>query len=334
MAIQPVLLRRDQIDDNAWNRCIDTSLQRAVYAYSWYLDIVSTQWEALVWPSAEAIEVVMPLPFKIKWGQKKLQQPLFCQFLGIFSEKDVNQALFDAFIQSLNRRYNYISIYNFNTFNTLQLQASLLRKPVPFDLNTLTTHWLSLDRPFSEITSGYNKDRIQNLQNGKSFGWEIIGSESIEPLIDIFKHHHAHRIPGGVGEAAYELLIKLSDLLFKRGLSSVYYARANGKIEAGIMIIRCHDHCIYIFNAATKSGRSNNARSVLLDAYFMQMAGDPGLYFDFESPEESTIASFYKSFGAVGKPILSIKKNELPFPLKQIQQWRTGKVTAFTHPTA
>ena len=56
-------LKNKDIDLDKWNECIKNSFNGIVYAYSWYLDIVNEEWEALV---DENYTRVMPLTFANK----------------------------------------------------------------------------------------------------------------------------------------------------------------------------------------------------------------------------------------------------------------------------
>jgi len=40
--------KHHEIDRDRWDECIRKSFNGIIYAYSWYLDIVSPQWEALI----------------------------------------------------------------------------------------------------------------------------------------------------------------------------------------------------------------------------------------------------------------------------------------------
>jgi hypothetical protein len=57
-------LSREELDDVKYNNCIAESTQSNVYAFSWYLDIVSDQWSALILNDYEA---VMPLTWNSKF---------------------------------------------------------------------------------------------------------------------------------------------------------------------------------------------------------------------------------------------------------------------------
>lgn len=340
---EPILLKRHQIDDTAWNALIDEARHSVVYAYTWYLDCISPHWQALVvvdsgellvdhslpsdfqGTSASKYRIVMPLPVRKKWGMDVVQQPLFCQYLGLFSKYEVSETDLVGFLHSLSRHFPYISVYDFHPAHTY-----LLRKVLPdysdFDVQEKTTHWLNLEKNYPELADGYSADRKKNLKKSRKQGWECVESDDLEPLISLFQENHAARIEN-VQASAYALLRTLTYLLQTKGIGTIYYARRQGTLHAGVLILENQEMGIYIFNAADEVGRRGNARSFLLDRYFEQQAGRMKI-FDFESPEVESIAQFYHSFGAEKQTFISIKKNKLPFPFRQLQAWRKAWLTA------
>ena len=41
-------VKRNELDIEKYNACVENSLQSRVYGFSWYLDIVADHWDALV----------------------------------------------------------------------------------------------------------------------------------------------------------------------------------------------------------------------------------------------------------------------------------------------
>ena len=74
--------RHTQINKNRWDDCIGRSLNRRVYAFSWYLDLVCPGWDAMI---ENDYERVFPLTHHQKWRVSYLAQPYVTQQLGIFS---------------------------------------------------------------------------------------------------------------------------------------------------------------------------------------------------------------------------------------------------------
>jgi len=77
-----------------------------------------------------------------------------------------------------------------------------------------------------------------------------------------------------------------------------------------MLLATSNGRAIYLFNAASETGRRGNARTVLLDQYIQAHAGQP-IVFDFESPEKPSIAAFYRSFGAREESYFSLRWNRL-----------------------
>ncbi len=85
-------LRHENIDKKKWDNCIAHANNSLIYAYSYYLDAMSENWNALVMNDYEA---VMPLTWAKKFGFRYLRQPVFTQQLGIFGnisfEKNITE---------------------------------------------------------------------------------------------------------------------------------------------------------------------------------------------------------------------------------------------------
>lgn len=319
MLPKPILLSRDQISDLTWDNHIHDSQQCVIYALSWYLDIVCEKWEALVWPAAADFSIAMPLPVTRKFGKRVLDQPLFCQYLGIFSKRELTEAQCKAFVQAVAEHFSYISNYAFNPDNFAPF-AGLPHCLEMFDYEVFQTHWLDLGRRYEELYGGYSRDRKVNLKKGLSANWEVVESDDFAALIRLFMENHAERI-GKIKAGAYQMLEQLGESCLDHAAGRLLYARTGSRVHAGMLLAHYRRRTIYLFNAADNLGRKGNARMVMLDAWFRENADAKSL-FDFESPQIGSIARYYASFGATAKPFYCIMRNALPFPFRQIQQLR------------
>lgn len=317
MVPKPILLSREQIDAQTWDNHIHNSRQGVIYALSWYLDIICEQWEAFVWPSAADFSITMPLPVKWKWGKRVLYQPLFCQYLGMFSKQELSAAHCDAFLEALRARFPYISHYAFNPGNFSVIDRL---RPNGFEMEVFQTHWLHLNQSYAELYAGYAKDRKANLKRGSKTSWEIVESENFVPLLALFAENHARGI-GRIKADAYAMLTRLGMQCIEKAHGRLMYAQAGEHMQAGVFLARYREQTIYLFNAADRAGRRGNARALMLDAYFRENAGTE-MIFDFESPPKASIADYYAGFGAVATPFYGVKRNALSFPFMQMQNLR------------
>ncbi|MCS3869734.1 hypothetical protein J3D55_002650 [Chryseobacterium ginsenosidimutans] len=106
-------LKYHEIDFEKYTQCLENSEQRNWYAKKEVLDELSGNWELLVSGDYEAI---LPVPLKKKLGINFVIMPLFCQQLGVFSDKD-NVEINDRFLKYLRKNYK-IFLYTFNKDNS------------------------------------------------------------------------------------------------------------------------------------------------------------------------------------------------------------------------
>lgn len=102
-----------EIDFQKYAACLESSEQKNWYAKKEVLDELSGNWEVLVYDDYKA---VLPVPLKKKFGINFVIMPLFCQQLGIFSEKD-DAEINDRFLQCLKKYYK-VFLYCFNYHNS------------------------------------------------------------------------------------------------------------------------------------------------------------------------------------------------------------------------
>jgi len=92
--------KNQEIDKKKWDHAIRHSVNNIMYAYSWYLDMVSPGWDALIQGD---YDVVMPVTWHKKWGVKFLMQPMFAKMLGIFSNQQLGKDVMKEFIDEVKK---------------------------------------------------------------------------------------------------------------------------------------------------------------------------------------------------------------------------------------
>lgn len=309
------LFQRTEINDILWNDLITNSLQGYLYAYTWYLDIVSPNWKAIIEVQNHEYLAVMPVPVLKSFGINYVKQPLFCQQLGIFSQPNYQFNEFD-FLEKLCKEFTYIADYtwNYHNFKDKDLQLFIPQKVNLCKQQTLQTHLLSLQKTPQQIYSGYNADRKMNLKRALKSNVNIIESVDIDPLISLFITETSHKIIGGVHLQAYHFLRQIFATLCAKNQVKLYYTvNEYHEIEAGALFAFDKQKIIYLFNAALHQYRKNNGRTLLIHKVLQEYANKEYLYFDFESPAISPIAEFYESFGAKSYSFPQLHYNNLPF---------------------
>lgn len=315
------------IDKKLWDKCIDQSKNGIIYALSWYLDITSPGWDAIIKEEEGNYVAVLPLPRYRKFGLRYIKQPLFSQQLGIIHQSNMlDVADIQDMARLIKKNFNYVTAFKFNTENKILLDHGL----PGFSQETHHTHHIDLKKTYNKIVSGYKADRRWRINKAKRSNIKVETSEEIDILIKIFNDNVAPKIYGLVGEKyEYRILRALFEATKCRNMCTLLAAKNdNGEILAMGLFFRYNSKIIYIFNASTSKGKRLSAISLVVDKVLQEHANQH-LCFDFESPEISHVAEFYRRFGSSAIPFASVSYNNLPFPVRVVKTLRARLYKTF-----
>jgi len=295
-------LRHHEINRASWDACISRSLNRRVYAFSWYLDVVAPGWEALV---SGDYASVFPLTAGHKAGLHYLFQPFFTQQLGLFSSTPIDHVTADEFIRAIPARFRYIDIQTTSEFG-LTIPGIVL--------SHRCNHELKLEGTYEGISSGYSQNTRRNIRKAMESGVNTGRSLRAEELVNLFRENFGER-EGKLGPVHYERLEKLIGICQKRGIGSMRAAfNEEGLLCAGVFFLTDGNRVYYLFAASGPEARENGAMFQLIDQFIREHAGRT-LILDFEGGNDANLGRFYKSFGASEVLYNHILWNRLPFIL-------------------
>ncbi len=294
-------LKNREIDRNQWDKCVQLAVNQRIYGYSWYLDLVCDDWNALVLDDYIA---VFPLPFRRKFGFRYAYTPWFVQQLGLFCKSADQFQLIDDFIDLIRKKYILADIY-------LQNETFPVRYPVVIRDN----YELALKPDYATIAEKYNMNLRRNLQLGIKHDLQVISHADAGAIISMFR----------AGRGAGVLHWKESDYLrFRRlfhALEHKGYARSWGaytpanQLIAGAVFFFDQKHSILIFSGVTEEGKEKRAMPLIIDTVIRQMTGVTSVL-DFEGSMDPGLARFYASFGASVKHFWFLRTTRFPFRLK------------------
>lgn len=300
-------LNHKSINKKKWDELISSSPQEIVYAYSWFLDCVCPDWEALV---KDDYEAVIPLTQNKKASVSYLYQPFFTQQLGVFSKKEMDEKAVDEFLENIPDKFRFVEI-NLNTKNIFSSKDFKHEKKI--------THHLFLSKPHDKIQARYNENTKRNLK--RAIKHELKISPSIKPveLINMFRKTQGKKI-SELKKQHYTLLENLmkKSLQLKRG-KLVGTKDETGKWCAGCFFVYGKNSIINLFPASTDAAKQNGAMTFLIDSCLKENEMS-GKNFDFEGSNISSIARFYKGFGAAEVNYFRIRRNQLPWLFKWLKK--------------
>lgn len=284
-------IENKNINRTEWDNAVNNSINGMIYAYSWYLDVVSPGWCAII---AEDFSSIMPLTTKKKYGINYIMTPLFMQQGGVFSKNPVSKKNVQDFVNEIPKKFRYIK-YNFNTGNN-------------FDLNFykqygLTMH-IDLSASYESIFKGYKQNTVRNLKLASYYNLNYNDEISISDFYDLVSKTSI------ISKSQKKTLREIVNISSNRTFGKICGVtdHVNNLIAAAV-ILRSHKKSINLFNISSKEGYNKKAMFLLFDRYFYGNSGQD-MIFDFEGSRIPGVARFYKGFGAktVNFPILHINK--------------------------
>ena len=301
-------LKHSEIDKSRWDQCIDQSDEAVVYANSWYLDIVSPGWNALV---AADYNSVFPLTWRKKFGFNYLFQPAFTQQLGLFNSKTGDQNILFNFLESIPTQYKLIEIQ-------LNYDNTQLALPNAFQKFERITHHLNLEASAEELDNKFSENTRRNIKRFNKSEWQINLNEDPEKIVQLFRQNRGKDI-SQFKEKEYKIFLNIcAEAKNRRLLTCMGTTDHSGNLQAGSVFLKTHSGYILIFSALSNAGKENGAMAALIAEFIRSQAGKKGIL-DFEGSMDPRIARFYKSFASHEIVYLQIINNRLPFFLRWLK---------------
>lgn len=287
-------LRNKTIDYNRWDTCIAQSTNHLTYAFSWYLDIVSPDWEALV---SNDYEYIMPLPVKSRYGIPYLVQPVLTQQLGIFSKKNINEAIVEEFIRQIPY-FSYELNLNENNFNAKAL--------------IFPNFILDLNQSYDQLKSGFSKNTRRNIDKAVKLKLTIQSGLTVEPFLSFYFSVEKHFL--SPKQPVLEKLIRKG--IDEKALTLLGVYSENNELIAGLCMLDTADRITYLLPVSNHKGKDSSAMFLLIDHIIRNEAGKERLL-DFEGSGVEGVARLYRGFGAKYHPYYILKRFRPSFLIRK-----------------
>ncbi len=292
-------LKRNQIDQEKYNQCVENSEYSELYAFSWYLDVVADNWGAFVLDDYQA---VMPIPNRNKLSVSYVYQPFWTLQLGVFGTNEI-----DGFIEELVNKFRYVE---------LRLNPSNIVYTTSFVKNEKQI--LTISNNF--LLSSLRKDRQKDLRKAEKANLTFQNSVSPESLIHLFRNNIGTRTPN-IKDKDYKVLSILCELLLKKGFGNLFEVYENDTMIAGAFMLIYKKKATILFSSTDFKNRNNGSNTFLI-AKIIEEYKDRIQEFDFGGSSIRNIANYFKSFGAETITYPFLKIDNLTFLVKQIKKMK------------
>lgn len=290
-------IKHNGLDKKKWDSTIDKAENGLIYAFSWYLDIVSPGWEALVFNDYDA---VMPLPVKKKYGIKYLIQPSFCQQLGLFKankEKYVNGV---DFLNKIPKEYRFRALnLNFN--------------PSKHTIERVN-YELVLNQTYDNIKRNYSTNTKRNLSKAEKNKLTVVEDLSPTEIIRFKKQNPVNNLK----QHHYKKMQGLLDAAMSNNLGESYgITDENNTLISVVFLVKYKQRLTFLVSSSNDLGKEKRAMFLLVDRIIKKYAGSYKV-FDFEGGSVQNLARFFGGFGAEPVKYYHYRRNELIWPFNKL----------------
>lgn len=277
-------LRNKEIDRQKWDATLACSNQSTLFAQSWYLDVVSPNWCALVRGDYEEI---FPLPVKNKLGFKYLVQPNFTQQLGLFSckKKPLPADEWINFIKKKYRRFDFC----LNTQNTIKLPEA----------EPLSNCELPLQDSYETLKSNYATRVKRNLKKSYKADLQQI---TLEEFIKLKLQNR-----NGLPSKMYDIIPKLYAAFLKNGVQILLVGLRKDELLAGNLFVIFENRLIGLSGVSSPVGRKHLATFTIID-HLIKKYSSSDMVLDFKGGKMEGTKLFFLGFGAVEKTYFRVSR--------------------------
>jgi hypothetical protein len=274
---------------------MDKAPNGLIYGYSFYLDLMTASWDALIMNDYEA---VMPLPWKKKLGIAYLYHPFLTAQLGVFGS-NLSAGMVERFLGSIPKKFRYWD-FSLNHANLFSVRG--------FQLYERSNYVLDLNRPYEELHRNYRDNIRRNAKKALEYGCYPDKAIDVDAVIGLAREHAKE-----VDSSDFSRFKVLYHQLHQKGMAKAYgMFSKQGELIASAAFFFSHRRAYYILVGNHPNGRTMGASHALIDGFIRDHAGKY-LLLDFEGSDIRNLAFFYSSFGAREEKYAAIRLNRLPF---------------------
>jgi hypothetical protein len=292
-------LQHHEIDYQKWDKCIKKSVNGSIYAYSWFLNIVCNEWDALI---DEKYETVMPLPFKKIFGFKILMQPVFASNLGVFSTKVLDEEVVDTFIKAIPQKFWLINI-NLNKFNKITEHLFRIRHDCVYELDLIPS--------YKRISESFSPEIKESLKEASKNNISIIAGMNSNDLVSMYLNDKTF-VQKILIRRHVDKIKKLVSNAIKFRVGQVYGAyTSENNLCAATFFIWSHNRVFLLFYGFNNTGIKELAHITIIDE-FIKLHAEQNLTLRFEFASRNKYSGLFMGFGGRRYEFMRVRKKGFP----------------------
>lgn len=302
------LIKRKDINKKYWDNCIQSDPNALIYANTWYLDAVCSNWCAVVLVGDGKYEFVFPIPFRNKLGIKYVYTPSFIQQLGCMGNFMVSKEHIVELIKLIRKEFSFCDI---------QIKKNRVIQSTRFFKRERINLILNLNSSYDFLQKNYSTNHKRNLK--KTGGLTIKSVNKIDNIVKLFKQSDIMK-QSNFKKDDFERLNKLTTAVSNNAEAEFIHVIDDKKeVISGAIVFNWNNRLTFIFSGNSKNGKKVNGLLFLLDDLIKRYANQ-SIYLDFEGSESPGLNRFYSGFGAEEELYLFCHYNKLNRLIKRLKK--------------
>ena len=300
------LVDHNEIDKIRWDNLVELSPYSFPWWRSWYLDVVSPGWKAII---VGDYDFVLPLPVRKKGLINYVYPPDFTQQIGVFGSEIASSEMVTQIIDKAAETFKYLE-FNLNHQNKIDFLSGTLRKRKNFEL--------SLNASFESLFENYHSNTKRNIRKSEKENLSIRTKISSQQIIQTFIENKGKQLNKKRG-LDYALLEELIEIGLKKGVVEIKEVYQNENFLGGAIFLNEQERKVFLFSALTAEGRKKRVMFYLLN-WVIKKNAKSNVILDFEGSDDKNLGDSYHRFGAVERLYLQLKINRLPKLIKWLKK--------------
>ncbi len=283
-------VKNKDIDYNLWDKCISQSQNGNVFAYSWYLDSVCKNWDAIIVGKYVA---VIPLPFKNITKIHGFFQPVFFSKTNLFTSNNISSKTLIEIQKKIHSNFKFINIEteNFNLFEKVKHSHKESFK-------------LDLISPYTIIKKSFSKEFNKNIEIAKKN--KISYNNGILPNGLVL----LSSIEDNFNKKTNDKLRLLSAVSLRKNKGKIIGAFNDKNILiAAILLISSHNTVNIVYSVQSKEAKNKKALCGLINNY-IENNSETAITLDFFGINSNHI-NLQNEIGAKKYPYYNFRKRFL-----------------------
>jgi hypothetical protein len=289
------IIPSQEVDVVKWDNRIRSSGNGIIYALASFLTGMTDQWTGII---VNNYELVMPVPWRKKFGVKYCYDAPFLQQSGWFGKADVTA---DMLLQELFRICKYGN-YHFNAGN--DVKGTTLRNNFILPLNP----------DYASIQSTFSTEALQHIRKAEQSGLSYKAA-GLDEAILMYRELYGERL-SNISSSTFERFAKLAKLYATEDRAIARKVITQAGTTVAIQLLLKDERRMYnIMPSTTKEGRKLNASYFLFASLWKEFANS-NLIFDFEGSDIPGVKAFYEKFSPIPEPYQRLHFNNLSWPVR------------------